>query len=165
MARHKDKWTQENIDRLERLIEKRMSTKDIADIFGVSSARMYQVYQECGFDTPKRRRTQEKLTPKEYRMWKNLCAIRHRSPTEVEITLEDITPLPDVCPILGIPLDYSAKRGGYYSDNSPSIDRIIPSKGYIVGNCIVCSWRANRIKNDGTAEEHKKIYEYIQNYS
>lgn len=68
---------------------------------------------------------------------------------------------PTNCPVLGIELDYFAERT---KDNSPSFDRIDNNKGYIKGNVIVCSWRANRIKNDGTAEEHKKIYEFMQKH-
>jgi len=65
---------------------------------------------------------------------------------------------PTHCPMLGTELDYFAERT---QENSVSFDRVDSSKGYIKGNVIVCSWRANRIKNDGTAEEHRKIYEYL----
>jgi hypothetical protein len=68
---------------------------------------------------------------------------------------------PSHCPVLGIELDYFAERT---QENSVSFDRIDSSKGYVKGNVIVCSWRANRIKNDGTAEEHKKIYEFLSTY-
>lgn len=68
---------------------------------------------------------------------------------------------PSHCPLLGIELDYFAERT---QENSVSFDRVDSSKGYIKGNVVVCSWRANRIKNDGTAEEHKKIYEFLSKY-
>lgn len=68
---------------------------------------------------------------------------------------------PSHCPVLGIELDYFAERT---QENSPSFDRVDSSKGYVKGNVIVCSWRANRIKNDGTAEEHRKIYEFLSKY-
>lgn len=68
---------------------------------------------------------------------------------------------PANCPLLGIELDYFAERT---QENSPSFDRVDSSKGYVKGNVIVCSWRANRIKNDGTAEEHRKIYEFLSKY-
>lgn len=63
-----------------------------------------------------------------------------------------------VCPILGIELDYNAEGR---QENSPSFDRIDPEKGYIDGNVQIVSWRANRIKNDGTAEEHYLIWQYL----
>jgi hypothetical protein len=43
-------------------------------------------------------------------------------------------------------------------DNSPSLDRIDPTKGYVPGNVWVISHRANRIKNNATFEEFETIY-------
>lgn len=74
------------------------------------------------------------------------------------ITRHDIT-IPEFCPVLGIKI---IQKGGKTSDNSPSIDRIIPELGYIKGNVMVISWRANSIKRDGTAEDHDKIAKYIR---
>lgn len=65
---------------------------------------------------------------------------------------------PEVCPILGIPIDYESEG---VSEGSPSFDQIAAGRGYISGNVCVMSWRANRIKNNGTAEEHKKIAEWL----
>ena len=65
----------------------------------------------------------------------------------------------EYCPILGIRLDYFAEKT---QENSPSFDRIDPSKGYVTGNVEIVSWRANRIKNDGTSEEHERIAQYIR---
>jgi transposase len=67
-----------------------------------------------------------------------------------------------VCPILGIPLDYYAISR---QENSPSFGRIDSNVGYVSGNVIIVSWRANRIKNDGTAEEHKKIAQFLSSLS
>lgn len=62
------------------------------------------------------------------------------------------------CPILGLELDYFAESR---QENSPSFDQIIPGKGYVSGNVQIISWRANRIKNDGTSNEHRKIADYL----
>lgn len=75
------------------------------------------------------------------------------------ITMSDLE-WPTHCPILGIELDWFANST---QENSPSFDRINPELGYIPGNVIIISWRANRIKNDGTAEEHRKIAEFLEN--
>lgn len=69
------------------------------------------------------------------------------------LTVEDIV-IPAVCPYFGIPLKAA---DGRMNDNSPSLDRISPASGYVPGNVEVISWRANRLKGDGTAEEHRKI--------
>jgi hypothetical protein len=66
---------------------------------------------------------------------------------------------PSHCPVLGVELDWMSL--GRRTENSPSFDRIDPSKGYIPGNVAIISWRANRIKNDGTADEHQKIANWI----
>lgn len=66
------------------------------------------------------------------------------------ISLSDLLPIPDNCPVLGIPLRHGI---GGTTDGSPSIDRIVPSQGYVPGNVIVVSHKANRIKNDATPEE------------
>ena len=64
--------------------------------------------------------------------------------------------IPDVCPVLGIPLAMGVGRSGP-REWSPTIDRIIPSLGYVPGNVVVVSWRANRLKSDGTMEELARI--------
>lgn len=80
------------------------------------------------------------------------------------MTKEDISPLPALCPVLGIVLDYSyGNKGKHPADNSPSIDRLVPSKGYVAGNVRVISVRANRIKNDATLEEIRKVLQYLEN--
>ena len=77
---------------------------------------------------------------------------------EFTITKDDLE-WPTHCPILGIELDW---LGDYVRENSPSYDRIDSTKGYIPGNVIICSWRANRIKNNGSSEEHYKIAKWLE---
>lgn len=76
------------------------------------------------------------------------------------ITAEDVVP-PSHCPILGIPLVSGRSRRGV-SDASPTVDRLIPSLGYVKGNVIVISGRANRIKNNSTPEELRKIADFVE---
>ena len=76
-----------------------------------------------------------------------------------ELERTDIT-YPLTCPILGIELDWMA---GSRQENSPSFDRLDSSKGYVKGNVIICSWRANRIKNDGSSKEHLQIADFLSN--
>lgn len=51
---------------------------------------------------------------------------------------------------------------GVRNDASPSLDKIIPSLGYVPGNVLVISWRANRIKCDATANELMLIANYYK---
>ena len=57
--------------------------------------------------------------------------------------------LPEVCPLLDIPLSINASNKEF----SYSLDRIDSSKGYIRGNVWVISDRANRLKNNASLEE------------
>jgi hypothetical protein len=66
-----------------------------------------------------------------------------RTDTPFDLTANDLI-VPEFCPVLGIPLRFSDKGRG---DNTPSVDRIEPDKGYVRGNVAVISWRANRMKS------------------
>lgn len=77
---------------------------------------------------------------------------------EFDITIDDII-IPEVCPVLGIPIIINS---GKPTDNSPSLDRIDSTKGYIKGNVRVISFRANTIKSNGSYEEHLLISKYIK---
>ena len=56
------------------------------------------------------------------------------------------------CPIFGTKFERNTSSRGA-GDTSPTLDKIIPSKGYVIGNLQVISAKANRIKNDATPEE------------
>lgn len=71
--------------------------------------------------------------------------------------------IPERCPILGVNLSVGDKQGG--SPFSPSLDRIIPSLGYVRGNVMVISKRANTIKSDATAEELLAVAKFIAGIS
>jgi hypothetical protein len=79
----------------------------------------------------------------------NLAASRSRNRgVEFSITPNDLS-MPMHCPLLGIPLDMK----GLNHDSKPSIDRIDNTRGYVPGNVIIVSQRANRIKSDATSAE------------
>ena len=69
--------------------------------------------------------------------------------------------VPDTCPLLGIKLEVGRAEDGNV-DNSPSIDRIDPTKGYVKGNVWVISNRANTIKNSATVAEMIMIGERLK---
>lgn len=86
-----------------------------------------------------------------------LSGARHRAKLkglEFSITREDV-PVPERCPVLGIPMRSKLGEGSSRCerDTSPSIDRIDSTKGYVPGNVIVVSGRANRIKTNATVAE------------
>ena len=73
----------------------------------------------------------------------------------------------DVCPILHTPFVWGASQlgKGKTRPDSPTLDRILPELGYIKGNVAFLSYRANRIKDNGTMQEHYDIADWIWNHT
>lgn len=77
-----------------------------------------------------------------------------------DLTLDDIV-VPTHCPVFGIPLEFGKTSDeSTWRDNSPSLDRIVPDKGYVKGNVIVVSYRVNRIKNDSSMDELRAVADF-----
>lgn len=77
------------------------------------------------------------------------------------LKLEDIV-IPECCPVLGMKLERNFGGRGN-SPSSPSVDRIVPSKGYVVGNIIIMSQQANVMKNNATLEELERFADWVKN--
>lgn len=82
---------------------------------------------------------------------------------EFNIDVSDII-LPDTCPLLNVPLSSSCRENTKSVDNSYSVDRINPSKGYVKGNVWVISNKANRIKNDASLDELELLVNNLKKY-
>lgn len=67
--------------------------------------------------------------------------------------------VPDVCPVLGTPFVF---YGHKLRPDSPSLDRLIPSRGYVRGNVAVISQRANAIKSDASADEIQRVADWLR---
>lgn len=68
----------------------------------------------------------------------------------------------DTCPIYGVPFVRKANR----RDNAPytpTVDRIVPHLGYVKGNLIIISRRANNIKSDASWQEMIQVAEFYRN--
>jgi Homeodomain-like domain len=68
-----------------------------------------------------------------------------------DLTIEyvkQIWPSDNLCPVLGIILESPHKGRGKITPNSPTLDRIRPSAGYVQGNVAVLSYKANTMKQD-----------------
>lgn len=77
-----------------------------------------------------------------------------------DITPDDIV-IPERCPIFNTPLIISGGKKGP-KDDSPSLDKRIPSLGYVKGNIEVISFKANRLKSSNTEETLTKLLEYMK---
>lgn len=98
-----------------------------------------------------------------YYLLKNAQYRARKKGLPFSIALADI-PIPTVCPVLGIRITPGRKRKGFL-DNSPSIDKVVPAKGYTKENICVISGRANRLKSDATAAELRAIADYIDRHT
>ena len=77
-----------------------------------------------------------------------------------KLTREDIE-FVEICPLLGIPLNW---EGGPRDKNTPSLDRIIPEKGYIKGNVRIISNLANMMKSYANNSELETFAKNIHGY-
>jgi len=68
--------------------------------------------------------------------------------------LKYIYPIDNKCPLFNTELK---KNNNRFCMNSASLDRIIPKKGYVEGNIMFISFKANIIKNNLTLEELKLL--------
>jgi hypothetical protein len=87
-----------------------------------------------------------KANPEQRMLWNAKKRAKNNN-LEFNLSLEDIQ-IPERCPILGITLE----RGNTHTnrDSSPSLDKILPEKGYVKGNVQVISDLANRMKSNAT---------------
>ena len=86
---------------------------------------------------------------------------RHRAKVlqlPFDLTSDDIT-IPEFCPIFGIKLQVA---DGRHDNASPALDRIIPALGYVKGNVVVISQRANVLKRDASLEELEMLVDGLR---
>lgn len=98
-------------------------------------------------------------TAKARRVGRMVALARHRARQQgvpFLIRPDDVM-IPTHCPVLGRRLRFSGSL-----DDSPSIDRIIPGLGYVPGNVLVVSTRANRIKSDAGVHELTAIAKFYR---
>lgn len=79
----------------------------------------------------------------------------HVSGVPFTISADDI-PTNQSCPICGVPFQRTKGRG-MAGKASPSLDRIIPERGYVPGNLVmICKWD-NSIKTDAGVERISRV--------
>jgi hypothetical protein len=96
----------------------------------------------------------------EVRMFRRAKARAIKSGIDFNLDKEDIK-IPTHCPILGIPLNvHRGTSGG--RDDSPALDRVDNSKGYVKGNILVVSHLANMMKSSANVEQLIKFSEWVR---
>ncbi len=68
---------------------------------------------------------------------------------------KDSINIPQTCPALGLVIELRGQR----SASSPSLDRIVPERGYVPGNVRVISDRANRLKGGRNLHQLRRLAE------
>lgn len=124
---------------------------------GISKRQGYRT--ECAECINKARR-KERVKNKQKTVYIKAKARAKRLGIPFNLELKDII-VPNKCPILEIELKIGTK-GDYM--HSPSIDRIIPEKGYIKGNIKIISMLANIMKSSANKELLLKFAKNIENY-
>lgn len=146
---------------LEDLINQKLTYKQIGEIYGCSGSAVQQKLKSYNLSflrAPKWDRRHRGDLEKAQRIKLNTKRyISLRDGKTFDLEWESLE-WPSHCPVLGIELNYYAEGR---EEGSPSFDQIVPGGGYTKENTRIISWRANRIKNDGTAEEHQKIADYL----
>lgn len=105
------------------------------------------------------RRNREKIeaarrtVPLARKLWNNAKFRARRIRARFEITVEDVV-VPDRCPVFGTKFEAGTPRAA-------SLDRIVPSLGYVPGNVVVISHRANVMKSDATAAEVRRLADWL----
>lgn len=100
----------------------------------------------------------ERQNRPEYTMWHDAKQRARKRGKAFNLTLDDII-IPEFCPVLNIPL-YKSPEGR--TGNTPSLDRIDNTKGYIKGNVAVISWEANLFKRNHTLEDFERMVTYLK---
>lgn len=161
------KWAEE-IELIQQMLSDNIPLREIGEYYGVSKQRMYQVLEKFGLKTLERTRKSFLRDKSPGHYWLNHILVQRGISKNERIRILENIVVPDICPILKIPLNYGGtgiiQRGKNRTENSPSVDQVDPGKGYHLENIAIISWRANRIKNDGTAKEHLLISQYINKF-
>lgn len=67
--------------------------------------------------------------------------------------------LPDKCPVFGTTFTFLGN--GKIKPESPALDRVVPSKGYVEGNIQIISVKANSIKSAYNSKDIFKVAEWL----
>ena len=113
-----------------------------------------------GYDTSrckpcKKARADWAKVPLEKRIYNRAKTRAKRKGIPFDILLEDVV-IPNKCPVFSQPFVYGDPDWTY------SIDRLDNSKGYVRGNILIVSNKANRLKNDATMDDLRTVVDFYE---
>ena len=150
---------------IEKELKEFYQTRTTKDKYTTHCRSCYQLYREEHRENQRsymqrlRRINKDAINEKKRKSWratrlspKVIMGAKSRAKRKgIEFNIEDSdVVVPSICPLLNIPLIPGTQKD---YEQTPSVDRIDPSKGYIKGNVWVISKRANTMKNNATKEE------------
>lgn len=118
-----------------------------------------QLFHEEHKASERKRYKERKSNEPAWYLWKSSKTRARKANLEHSITVEDIV-IPSHCPILNIRL--CPGSDGKVIPNSPTLDRVDNSKGYVPGNVRVISHRANSNKGSMTVEDIERLLKYVK---
>jgi hypothetical protein len=131
-----------------------------------NNEKLKQAYT-TSYEKNKEERTLYRRERHEASPWHTMSTVSKRRAREQGVLhtinasyLQSIWPANNSCPVFNIPFTISKK--GESRDCSPSLDRIIPNLGYVQGNVVIVSLKANRMKNNGSLEDLRKVLHFYE---
>jgi hypothetical protein len=102
----------------------------------------------------------KQANPQRY-LWQHAKTRAKQQDLPFDLAPEDIV-IPEVCPVFGVKLEWGVGNRGWRNLWSPSLDKIKPELGYVRGNVMVISNRANHLKSNGSIDEFEAVLAYMR---
>ncbi len=133
--------------------------------FGVTGKKTWTLRSNC-FECEKKYQTAAEHT---WQGWakRRLSSCRGRAKRKgipCTITQRDVLELlpKDLkCPVLGIKMQRGNRKD---HSKSPSLDEVVPGKGYVPGNVVVVSNKANTWKSSMAPADIKKLWKFYRKF-
>lgn len=90
-------------------------------------------------------------------LWQRAKGRAKRKGLDFNIEVSDVV-IPERCPVLGVVMTRGTRED---NDNAPSLDRYDSRLGYVKGNVVVISTKANKIKGSATVEELQALVRWM----
>lgn len=93
-------------------------------------------------------------------------AVKVNCPYSDDIIADLQSQLPqENCICCGKALQWEPRKANAFNPDGPSIDKLIPSLGYVVGNVKIICMRCNALKRDSSIMDLQRILTYARTYS
>jgi hypothetical protein len=118
----------------------------------------------------KKKQLEEYYKTKNGRIIRFLAGAKKRATAkglEFDLDLEFLRSIaPNKCPVFGFELDWNGwgTAEGKAKENSPSLDKIDPNRGYVKGNVMWLSWKANRLKSNVSHEDLLILANWLKDF-